>query len=83
MKIKNLILKEHLKVKLKNKKSSIGSEIMEEEYGFKKKLPTHVTALTSSAPLRGHRRSEPLGLHPGPVSRILLSGSAFPWALGP
>ena len=56
---------------------------MEEEYGFKKKLPTHVTALTSSAPLRGHRRSEPLGLHPGPVSRILLSGSGFPWALGP
>ena len=67
LKIKNLILKEHLKVKLENKKSSIGSEIMEEEYGFKKKSPTRVTALTSSAPPRGHRRSEPLGLRPGPV----------------
>lgn len=88
LKIKNLILKEHLKVKLENKKSSIGSAIMEEEYGFKKKLHMYVTALTS---LVTSVRSPSLGTpwlrtqalrSPGPVCSILLSGAAFQWELG-
>lgn len=88
LKIKNLILKEHLKVKLENKKSSIGSEIVEEEYGFKKKLHMYVKALTS---LVTSPRSPSLGTpwprtqalrSPGPVCSVLLSGTVFQWELG-
>ena len=88
---KDLILKVNLKVKLENKqkKTSIDSEIKEEEYDSNKKLLTHVTVFTSSV-----TSTRPPSLQtpwlctqafcpPGPVSILLLSDTTFWQVLSP